>query len=111
MTPEKLSEDLEMAAVNAGTAHQTFYQDGWKFLVEPNLERNGYQVKLEFLFFHEFFIAANQQRRYRSRMEHTAAVNMTGLEDQLMMQNIARALIAEAEQFARAHTPTEPSPE
>jgi hypothetical protein len=111
MTPNELSDALEMAAINAGTAYQTFYQDGWKFLVEPDVERNGFQVKLEFLFFYKFFIAANQQRRYRNRMEYTAAVNMSGLEDQSMMQNIAQALIAEAEQFARAHTPTEPSPE
>jgi hypothetical protein len=111
MTPEKLSDALEMAAVNAGTAHQLFSHDGWRFLVEPDFERGGFQVKLEFLFFYAFFIAANNQRRYRSRMEHTAAVYMTGHEDQQAMQNIAQAMIAKASRYARDHAPTDPIPE
>jgi hypothetical protein len=53
MTPNEFSDALEMAAVKAGTDFQLFYHDGWKFLVEADLERNGFHVKLEFLFFIE----------------------------------------------------------
>jgi hypothetical protein len=111
MTPTELSDALEMAAVKAGTAHQLFSHDGWRFLVEQDLERSGFHVKLEFLFFYAFFIAANNQRRYHSRMEHTSTVFLTGNEDQQTRQNVAQALIAKASFYAREHAPTDPIPE